>query len=241
MLEATIAYRHAEASWGSDPLEYFGGFSSLRPDTEAAFCSSLAQGGQACWSQSFVQRYHHCPDAVEVSLSFSFPNVNWAQTQSVYGWSALQYQAWARGQLVVNASTNQIVILYTDNVLEFRIDNEKHFGGDFYAFRRAPLVLHLTPGPHQVDIRLLRDIRLMGGANGSVIPIEIRAQTTKATLSIGEGYILTSEVVSGILAAPYASVPVRNDSNRWLIVKGIHAVSVGGEQHCFHRSLSLSF
>lgn len=37
-----------------------------------------------------------------------------------------------------------------DHVIEFWIDDQSYFGGDLYAFRKAPLVLDLSPGEHKI-------------------------------------------------------------------------------------------
>ncbi|OAG01799.1 uncharacterized protein CC84DRAFT_1179825 [Paraphaeosphaeria sporulosa] len=44
-----------------------------------------------------------------------------------------------------------------DAILEYRVDDIYYFGGDYFAFRKAPPVLHLFLGTHQIDIRLVGD------------------------------------------------------------------------------------
>ena len=74
------------------------------------------------------------------SFTVSFDSVDWTLLRSVYGWSACQYQAWARGKLFVGTKTDQTVILYTDRVIEFWVDQKPYFGGDLYAFRNARML-----------------------------------------------------------------------------------------------------
>lgn len=168
---------------------------------------------------------HEHSQATELALEVTFPNVRWHWLQQVYGWAALQYQAWARGQLVVEGDATKSVLLYSDNVLEYWVDDVSYFGGDFYAYRRAPLVLHLEPGAHKVDIRLVRDVRIMGAMSAS-LSIGFKAETSTSGLVVMEKQIQISDVVNGILAAPYASLPVRNDGNMPFEIRNIESVSV---------------
>lgn len=102
------------------------------------------------WSSLRADTLVATPKSTLCDLSFGFPGIDWPFLQSVYGWSAFQYQAWARGKLTVEDETEQKVVLYTDHVIEFWVDDRPTFGGDFYAFRNAPLILHLSPGEHKI-------------------------------------------------------------------------------------------
>ena len=129
----------------------------------------------------------------------------------MYGWAALQYQAWARGHLKIAANSTQSIVFYTDNVLEFWVDDDHYFGGDYYAYRRAPLVLHLNPGSHTVDIRLIYDIRVMGGIGEPTTSIKLKAEISDSSLALIGPKALIPDIINGVLASPFASVPVRND------------------------------
>ncbi|KAL8952695.1 MAG: hypothetical protein Q9222_001394 [Ikaeria aurantiellina] len=152
-----------EATWGADPLEYYGGFRSLSYNESASYPSSLATNGAVGWSTFSSDVSHLSNESVAANLLVKFDNTDWSFLQSVYGWPALQYQAWTRGVITVHEKVTQTVILYTDYVLEFWVDDNPYFGGDFYAFRRAPMVVHLDPGDHRLDVRIIRDLRAMGG------------------------------------------------------------------------------
>ena len=104
------------------------------------------------------------------------------------------------------------MLLYTDNLLEFWVDETHYFGGDFYGFRKAPPVLHLSPGRHRLDIRLIHDTRAMGGFGTPEVSIRLRAEGIKGGLAIDSSRLLIPDVVNGKLAGAVASVPVRNDS-----------------------------
>lgn len=199
-----------EASWGADPLEAVGGFRALAYDKEINYPSSLAPSGRVFWSIHQLESSSTSGDVAEATLIVGFPNIDWPSLQSVYGWAALQYQAWARGHLTIAANYAQSVLFYADNVIEFWIDDDHYFGGDYYAYRRAPLVLHLSPGSHNVDIRLIRDVRVMGGIGQPKISIKLKAESSNGSLVLVGHRALIPSIVNGVLASPFAFVPVRN-------------------------------
>lgn len=165
-------------------------------------------------------------DRASASLSLNFPQVSWALLQSVYGWAALQYQAWARGEIFVSADRAQTVIIYTDHVLEFWIDDSHYFGGDFYAFRRAPLVIILEPGSHRIDLRLVRDVRAMGGVGEPSINAKLDVRLASGSLELAKDGVLMADVVNGTLASKWASVIVRNSDSRAIEILGIECSDV---------------
>ncbi|KAF2471395.1 uncharacterized protein BDR25DRAFT_260921 [Lindgomyces ingoldianus] len=199
-----------EATWGADPLEYLGGFRALQYDPGAQFRSSLPTNGTARWSVVVATQTSGNSSSSSASLSISYDNVDWNFLKVVYGWAAVQYQAWARGEITVSADDNQHVILYTDSILEYWVDDVHYFGGDFFTYRRAPPVLHLTPGTHKIDLRLVRDVRAMGGVLDPTIDVVVEAQRVSGTLELAKPGILMSDVVDGKLASLIGSVALRN-------------------------------
>ena len=163
---------------------------------------------------------------MEASLSIGYSNVDWDFLKVVYGWAAVQYQAWARGELTVRGSGTQSVILYTDAILEFWVDDVHYFGGDFFTFRKAPPVLHLTPGTHRIDLRLARDVRAFGGLVAPNIDVVVRAELASGTLELAKPGILMSDVVDGKLATPVGSVVLRNSGEQDIEVIGIQPSDV---------------
>jgi hypothetical protein len=171
----------------------------------------------------------------KVSLSVGFADVDWTFLQSVYGWAALQWQAWARGEIVVGGDATQTVALYTNSILEYAVDGVRTFGGDFYSFQKAPLVLHLEPGKHVIDLRLVRDVRAMGGVGSPTVDanLEVRIVPGVVTIASGEARVdpsdlkvsgsqlLVADVVDGRLASPYGTVTVRNNGKDWIEVFAI--------------------
>ena len=215
-----------EASWGADPLESLGGFRSLESDPQAAYPSSLGPNGLVGWSIQHLEWHTVESYRAEAGLVVAFPDIDWAFLQSVYGWAALQYQAWARGHLIVTAEKSQTILLYTDNVLEFRVNNTHYFGGDFYAFRRSALVLHLEPGKHKLDVRLIRDVRAMGAVGEPKVSIILEAIICEGGLAVEWRRLLVPEVIDGCLASPFASVPVRNDGSHSIEILHVTATGV---------------
>lgn len=145
----------------------------------------------------------------------------------MYGWAAVQYQAWARGELVVRGNDTQHVVLYTDAIVEYWVDDVHYFGGDFYTFRKAPHVLHLSPGTHKIDLRLWRDVRAFGGINEPTIDVLVGVQRVSGALELARPGILMSDVVDGKLASPLASVALRNSGEDDITIVDIQPSGVG--------------
>lgn len=217
-----------EATWGSDPLAFHGGFSSLEPD-ERTFASSLAPLGYVSWSElrADVQAGTNsdCGNEADqnsfasATSSLSFPEVDWNALQSVYGWSALQWQAWIRGTLTVRGEQELTIELSLPGILEFEFDGERHFGGDYYAFGRAPLVQKLSPGSHVLNVRVIRDVRTMGATGPPVLHLPFLANQVSASLHVLVGKELFPDVVLDRgYAGTVCSIPVRNSTDRWLEV-----------------------
>ncbi|KAF2269009.1 hypothetical protein CC78DRAFT_540444 [Lojkania enalia] len=199
-----------EATWGSDPLEFLGGFRALEYDQNAQFRSSIPVNGTAKWSVIQAKQTTSTATSANASLSVSYSSVDWDFLKLVYGWAAVQYQAWARGEIIIGGNEIQHVILYTDWILEFWVNDTHYFGGDFFTFRKAPPVLYLTPGTHRIDIRLVRDVRALGGINNPTIDVLVDLQKASGTLELAKPGILMSDVVDGRLASPAGSVVLRN-------------------------------
>ena len=210
-----------EASWGADPLSFHRAFRPPTHEKETDYPSSLAPSGLVSWSNHQLESSSSSGNVAEASLIVGFPTVDWPFLQSVYGWAALQYQAWARGHLTIAANSTQPIIFYTDNVLEFWVDDVHYFGGDYYAYRRAPLVLHLNPGSHSIDIRLIRDLRVMGGVGELTISIKLKAECSDGSLALIGQKALMPDITNGVLASPFASVPVRNEGRDAMNIFGI--------------------
>lgn len=166
------------------------------------------------------------PTTANASLSVSYSNVDWDFLKIVYGWAAVQYQAWARGELIVGGNETQHVILHTDAILEYWVDDVHFFGGDFYTFRKAPPVLHLKPGSHRIDLRLVRDVRAFGGILAPTIDVVVDIRQASGTLELAKPGILLSDVVDGKIASPIGSVFLRNSGKQDIEIIGIEPSNV---------------
>ena len=198
-------------------------------DHEANFYSSLGINGVVKWSVAedvLTEEYARDGDCPSIELTFAFPAVDWAFQQSVYGWAALQYQAFARGFVNVAAPSACRVAVFTDNVLEFAVNDKPSFGGDFYGFRRAPLIMDLVPGKNKIDLRLIRDVRSMGGMGSPSVSVRLGVQLCTAVLKIVEKSAVLPDVINAKLASPCASVLVRNETKNWIQVVAVRSRKV---------------
>ena len=210
-----------EIAWGADPLELYGGFHTLEHDPDATFLTPLAFNGTTCWStQEAILRYES-NEATSAELTVSFPEVEWPWLRDTYGWAAIQWQGWARGGIFIEDEDFDVLILSTDQVLEYWIDDVHYYGGDFYGYRKAPVTLRLEKGAHRFDVKLVREIRSMGAADEPKLTINFELRRSRAALvrtnpEFDQG-VLISDVIGddfGPIASPYASVTVRNDADR---------------------------
>ncbi|KAK3074301.1 hypothetical protein LTR53_003349 [Teratosphaeriaceae sp. CCFEE 6253] len=225
-----------EAVWGADPLELHGGFRALEYNDQATFKSSLAFNATISWStvKATLSDTRQTQQA-SADLSISFPNIDWRSLQDVYGWPALQWQGWARGEIIVAQGVGEITLaLHPGHVLEFWVDGLHYFGGDYYGYGRAATTLHLHPGRHRIDVRLVREVRRDGAVGEPGLAIRLRLQGQGAVLQtvlpeINGGYnpysgVLISDVIGDInspFASPYASVTLRNDAQLDAHIYGI--------------------
>lgn len=215
-----------EATWGADPLEAFGGFHCFSCNENSIFPSSLATNGTVAWSTLIASISSPAPTSTRADLLVGFENTDWDFLKSVYGWAALQYQGWTRGSLMVHGNKGRKVVLYTDNILEFWVDDERYFGGDFYSYRRAPLVLQLEPGEHIIEVRIVRDVRAMGGVGKPTVSLMLEAELSEGRPRIVEGGLVLPDMVEGRLSSSLGSVTVRNEGDAWIGVVGIEAMNV---------------
>lgn len=216
-----------EATWGADPLELVGGFRNLSYDPDSVFPSALPANGTASWNVTqATQTVSRELDSVSASVSLAYSNVDWDFLKVVYGWAAVQYQAWARGEFTIHGNETQHAIIHTDAILEFWLDGVHYFGGDFYTFRKAPPVLHLAPGAHRIDVRLIRDVRAFGGVLEPTIDVTVDVQRVTGSLELSKPGILVSDVVNGTLASTIASVYLRNSGVADIEIMDIQPLNV---------------
>jgi predicted esterase len=216
-----------EIPWSADPLELYGGFRSLEYDTSAIFATPLAFNGTTSWTEREAYLSYESNDIARAVLSVGFPEIDWQWLRDTYGWAALQWQAWARGDIFVENEVD-VLILNAEGILEFYLDDVHYYGGDFYGYKKAPLTLRLKDGAHRLDVKLVRDIRSMGGLGEPTVDVRLELQQSRPVLvrtdpDFDEG-VLISDVIGGAwgpLAGSYASVTVRNDAATGIEIDGI--------------------
>ena len=219
-----------EAAWSADPLEYFGGFHTLEYDSNSTFRSSLGFNGTVSWSNSTAQLSGPSNFNAIARLSVGYSDIDWSFLQQIYGFAAVQWQGWARGNIYVSGETEKTIILYVDGILEYWIDDTHHFGGDFYGYGRGPLTLHLGPGTHQIDVRLVRDVRSMGGfIETPTIDVVLELQTSpgRPRSLFDSKKLIMADIIGGDfgpLASPYASTYIRNDATRAICIDTIEGM-----------------
>ncbi|KAK5107656.1 hypothetical protein LTR62_000937 [Meristemomyces frigidus] len=223
MTRTCRADRCTEAVWGVDPLELWGGFRAFQYDEDAIFKTSLGFNATTGWSKTKISFPYPPPtQQATAALTVDFPDVDWDALQDVYGWPALQWQAWARGTLHVRGQGSITLALHTEHALEVWVDDEHYFGGDMYGYGRAAATLHLDSGSHTIDIRLVRDVRAQGAVDQPTLDVKLRVQALGPMLNlvkpdnndVHQG-VLMPDIVGGnygSLASSYGSVTLRNDA-----------------------------
>lgn len=212
-----------EAVWGTDPLEQYGGFPNLQYSQHDTFASSLPPNATLSWSNTTAQLGEPSTTHASADLSVGFDDVDWAFLQQIYGWTALQWQAWARGEIIVQTESTVTLALDAMNVLEFYIDGEHYFGGDFYGFGRVSANVRLSPGIHVIDVRLIRDVRSMGGVGSPVLDIKLELSLSREDLK-QNGPVLVADKFGGgtsPLACSYGSVTLRNNAEEPIFVEKV--------------------
>lgn len=217
-----------EALWGADPLELYGGFRNLTFDDRNQFPSSLPFNATVSWSNATAKLGDPDISSASAALSVKYPDVDWAFLQQVYGWAALQWQGWARGEIIVQREDPVSLALNAENVLEYWVDDKQYLGGDFYGFKRAPLVLHLDPGVHKIDVRLIRDVRSMGGITANpTVDVKLELQASSGDLRQCGEVLIGDRIqeASGLLASNLASAVLRNNLLEYIWIEDIQTRS----------------
>ena len=121
-------------------------------------------------------------------------------------------------------------MVHIENVLEFWLDSKRYFGGDYYAYRRAPLVLRLDPGDHILNVRLVRDVRLFGGENPPGLSVSFEAEFPSADILVDSAHAVFPDIVDEKAAGNYFSVSLTNTSEDAAYIQGVEVISNSGHQ-----------
>ncbi|OQU98556.1 hypothetical protein CLAIMM_04322 [Cladophialophora immunda] len=213
-----------EIVWGADPLEFYGGIRHASPNEPGRFRSPLARNATVQWAR---KEYNTSLSNGEHSLNFSleFGEIDWEFAQNIYGWSAFQYQAWAKGEILNQDIASRAVSVFSDNILELWINDLHVFGGDFFGFGRAPVLVQLHPGTNNISVRLVREVRSMGGAFPPTLQADLRIRLASEQLTVVANGLVMPNVVNGRFCTRYGSITVRNQGATWVRVHRIAALS----------------
>ncbi|KIW92854.1 uncharacterized protein Z519_06703 [Cladophialophora bantiana CBS 173.52] len=213
-----------EAVWGTDPVEFYGGIQNVSPNESGCFRSPLARNATVQWDR---KEYNTSTSNGEQSVAFllDFIDVDWEFAQKIYGWSAFQYQAWAKGVILNQDVVSRPVNIFTDNILEIRINNMHVFGGDFFGFGRAPVLVELLPGANNISVRLVREVRSMGGIFPPTIQAGLRTQPVSEQPAVVANRVVMPNVVNGKFCTRYGSITVQNQAATWISVHQVVAIS----------------
>ncbi|KAK6369890.1 hypothetical protein LTS17_009340 [Exophiala oligosperma] len=228
-----------EAVWGADPIERYGGIFQLDDNDTAAYHSPLARNATVRWnSRTFRPIVSEASTTVDLVVDFS--EIDWDIAQKIYGWSALQYQAWLKGGVWNDGGTSRRVSIYPEGILELWLNNKHIFGGDFYSFGRAPIVFELAPGFNVVNVRLIRDVRSMGGSSSPTAHVLLRAEVVAADLDVDHDSILLPDVIAGRFVGRYGSVIVRNQATVWININRVRVITDEQSAVVLEQNLTIS-
>lgn len=73
-------------------------------------------------------------------------------------------------------------------------------------------MLHLNPGNYRIDLRLVRDIRAMGGLRCPSLATRLEAQLLRGGLTVNEQRLIVGDILNKQPASDLASVTVRNET-----------------------------
>lgn len=202
----------------------------MSKDDNIRYHSPLVKNATVTWERRFFDA-HKTENSASVELTIGYPDVDWQFSQKIYGWSAFQFQTWVKGELYNSLSSKQKVLLYTDNILEFWINDEHFFGGDFYAFRRAPAVVYLLPGVNIISVRLVGDVRAVGGAFPPILRALVEVILISDDVRIDREGIMLPDVIDGHFCSPFGSLMVGNQADQWIKIQAVHLLNVPGRQN----------
>ena len=184
---------------------------------ESKFHSPLARNASVQWSRISCNTSSSKSEAY-VDLFVKFEEVDWESAQKFYGWSAFQYHAWVKGHIFNHDTVSHTVSLFSEKILELWVNDLHVFGGDFFGFGRAPIVAELRPGLNNVSVRLVREVRSMGGVFPPTTQATLRVQLASRALEIVLDSIVLPDVVNGRLCSSYGSIIVRNQAQTSLTI-----------------------
>ncbi|CAG8432933.1 6079_t:CDS:10 [Diversispora eburnea] len=215
--------RHNNYYFGADPLEAYGGFANFNFSETQTFPSELADNNTVKWSRIDTNR-----DGIFNRNSF--------------GWVINQFQTWARGYFELSQDIINIkdiknitdiketipVLIQCHNIGDFYVNNRRLFG-DWYDYKKSWHVLHLQPGNHVINVRLVNEIRIFGDK----IPPDFKFQCQIRKLNEKEKVmmilsqtIIVPNLVNGHLAGRFISIGILNTLEKeWITISKVIVVN----------------
>ena len=229
-----------EQQWGADPLEAYGGFRSIEYNDTLVFPSSL--NGTVHFGRIIVSNLAEANGFVSSRIPVSFPQIDWKMLEKAFGWSGLQFQAWIRGSLHVHNQGRYGI--WIGNAIEFYLDKVYYDAGNLYdtdvvQFNRGGVFVNLAPGDHILEIRVVNDIRAFGGQLPPKVEVRIAMRQAIEDLVVADynshgGWVVPTVIPHpggnstevACVAGEFASVALRNEGEKWIIITGLHVGEV---------------
>jgi hypothetical protein len=230
-----------EQQWGADPLEAYGGFPNIAFDSNQQFPSSL--NGTVYFRTLTASPLIVKNDMHGRNIPVSFPDVDWTMLEKVFGWSALQFQAWIRGYIHIPKDGRYG--LWIGNAVEFYLDGIYYDAGNLYdadvfRFNRGGLFLELSAGTHVLEIRVINDIRAFGGQIPPKVDVQVALRKVKEGLVVADydshgGWVVPTVINmtrkdkwrgDACIAGEWASFSLRNEGKEWIYITSLRLNNV---------------
>lgn len=230
-----------EQQWGADPLEAYGGFPNITFNSSLQFPSSL--NGTVYFGTSTASSLIIKNKIYGRSVPVSFPDIDWIMLEKVFGWSALQFQAWIRGFIrIPNLGRYG---LWIGNAVEFYLDGVYYDAGNLYdadvfQFSRGGVFLELLAGTHVLEIRVINDIRAFGGQIPPKVDVHVALRKVEEDFVVADydshgGWVVPTVINmtrkdpwrgDACIAGEWASFALRNEGREWIYITGLRVNNV---------------
>lgn len=225
-----------EQQWGADPLEAYGGFTHLPFNSTQSFLSTL--NGSVFFGKLKASSSTWRNDITSRRIPVSFPAVDWTSLEKVFGWSALQFQAWIRGTIHIRNEGRYGI--WIGNAVEFYLDGTYYDVGNLYdtdvtQFSRGGLFLDMSAGDHVLEVRVVNDIRAFGGQVPPKVEVQVALREVNDDLVVADydshgGWIVPTVINmtrkdswrgDACIAGEWASLSLRNEGNGWIVITSL--------------------
>lgn len=185
------------------------------------FASAL--GCVARWKALDISLDTLTDSSTRITLELSYSEIDWPEITKIYGWVATQFDAWSRCTLIVEEDC--VVHLKVLNSPEFLLDGER-YEGDIYGVG-IPLIVPLTIGHHQLDIRVVNEVRIFGYTEeplaSIIVDVDIKNEQAFVTADsmVVPDTIRTKATGRVVRSSPYIGFVLNNNSAHTVQVDSI--------------------